>query len=357
MELVNSTALAARLHAVQIDPSFPRVGSITAKATWKISDTGQLSLDSEDPLPVFTADEETDLGLLPRDDFPRNDPVFEVILLGHAYGLGGDELVRQTVRLSVGPEARELTVFGDREWSAPGEDGRAELPTEITPLERVPLTWRQAYGGKVDVLIDHDAPVVVASPLNSEGRGFNADAPAQHLAAVMSCPDGFPVVPPRGFLPNIESAGSLIQSWDDEPTPVCWATLPLNSGLHVLRGVNGAEFAEGADPRVTPGFNHRAHPDWVIDVPLGAAEVRLEGVCREGLLRFELPSMRVMGDYVCGAKEGMLELVPQMMILLADERRFTLTYRANFNFDFEEGAERVLRLRLEDGWYGSEGER
>jgi hypothetical protein len=64
-----------------------------------------------------------------------------------------------------------------------------------------------------------------------------------------------------------------------------------------------------------------------------------------------------MGDYVCGAKEGMLELVPQMMILLADERRFTLTYRANFNFDFEEGAERVLRLRLEDGWYGSEGER
>ena len=266
-------------------------------------------------------------------------------------------MVRQTVRLSVGPQARELTVFGDREWPAPGEDGRAELPEKITPLERVPLTWGHAYGGKVDVLIDHEAPVIVASPLNSEGRGFNSSTPAQHLGEVMGCPDGFPVIPPRGFLPNIESPEELIQSWDDEPTPICWATLPLNSGLHVLRGINADEVAEGADPAVTPGFNHRAHPDWVIPLPDQAAEVRLEGVCREGLLRFELPRTRVVADYVCGAREGQLELVPQMMILFADERRMTLTYRANFNFDFEEGTERVLRVRLEDGWYAGEDTR
>jgi len=350
LDLVNRTPLSANLVVSELIPEAPRIGVLTAKATYRFDRSGHTELESESPIDLFDSDQEVELGLLPRDDLPRGDDVFEIILLGAAHPPGGRQVPAMRVGLSVGRVHREMAVFGDRSWVGHGSNAYVSRPQ---PFSRMPLTWDRAFGGSRELFVDVDSPVTVSDLANPAGRGFDPEPKAKGLADLMDCPPGFPVWERHRELPNLESMAEPIQGWDDAPSPVCWATVPLSSAFHILRAVEVDPDPDSDDPvTVTDRIHHRAHPDWIIDLPPPGALIAVQGLQPAGEIRFELPQLRVLADYVVGPRSGTLELVPQMLVLLPEEERFYLVFRSRFNVAFTKGEERAFRLRTEPGWYG-----
>lgn len=347
MELVNRTAVPAEATVTTgSDPEGPRVGLLTAKATFRLGEDGP-DLDTQDPFPLFEEDEETDLGLLPSDALPRRDPAFEVILLGAAYPPGGEAARSAAVRLTVGSRSRSLAVFGDRWWDA------GASATEPEPFDRMPLTWDRAFGGSVDAWFDEDTVVEVDDPVNPLGKGFDPWPPARRMAGALDSPESYPRIAHRRPLPNLESPDARIGSPEDDPEPACWATVPMEIGfsqirtLREVRDHGEVRDREAAEIRTY----HRAHPDWILDLPAAGAPVRMEGLSPDGTIAFPLPGLRVLADYVVGERTGSRELRPQMLVLLPEEGAFYLVYRTAFTVDPGPRTERSFRLRLEDGWF------
>lgn len=352
LELVNRTPLAVNLLVCEPRLEGPRLGILVAKATFTIPVDGPLMLDDQEPLPILDDDQETDLGLLPRDDLPREDDAFEVILLGKAHVPGGRSALRMPVRLQVGDVRRELAVHGDRLWQGQGKRARVG---EAAPFTTMPLTWARAFGGSCEVEVDHEAVVTVDDPRNPAGCGFDPEPRARHLGKLLEAPRGYPRLPEQRPLPNLEDPAAPIAAWDDAPRPACWATVPMTSYLHVERGMVPPPEPDSGKLVLTPGIHHRAHPDWVIARPQPAAPVVLEGAHPDGLLRFKLPELRVIADFQVGAVEGSDDLMPHSLMLLPEERRCVLVYRLLFDYPFADGQERTVRLRTEVGWYPAPG--
>ena len=344
MQLINSTCVPARLSVSRLFPATDRIGALVAKATFRMERGGPV-IEREEPYPIWDEDQETALGVLPRDDVPRRDPAFEVILLGVAHAPSGEPVTEQVVSLAVGHERRELVVVGDREW-------QERRISAAAPFSRMPLTWRRAFGGAREVEVDAGAFLTVTEPHNAHGRGFDP-APAAHgLGNALCSPPGYPVFDASRQLPNLEDPAARIQAWDDAPAPVCWAPVPLDSAIQARRSVAWMEEEGSAPVELLESAHHRAHPDWVIALPPAGVDIELHGLRPEGLITFKLPALRVFADYEVELRTGARELRPQVLVLLPEERRFYLVYRTSFTFPYP-GGERSMRLRVEDGWWQS----
>ena len=345
MELINATPLPARVFVSKLFRDSDRIGLLLAKATYRLT-AGGVELETQAPYPLFGEDQETELGLLPRDDFPRRDDAFEVVLLGAAHAAAGHAVERRTVALSVGDERRELTVFGDRRWEGDGDTHRIG-PAE--PFVRMPLTYERAFGGTVEVEIDEEAFVPVSDPRNPRGRGFNPEPVARSLCEALKAPAGYPRHAPTRSLPNVEDPTALICTWEDSPDPAGWGALPLASALQGMRSVSlPAEPQPGTLPSLNfhDGVFHRAHPTWVIDRPELDAEVTLTGLSpSHEVVAFRLPQLRVYADYVVGPRAGRCELEPHLLMLLPEVARLYLVFRFAFAFDYP-SRERSMRLRF-----------
>lgn len=347
MDLINRTPVVAEVLVGEVAQPF-RVGVVTAKATFRIG-AGGPELDGDRALPILHADQQTDLGLLPRDVIPRTDAAFEVMVLGAAYAPGGRPIAERTVALAVGSERRELTIVGDRVWESGPKGWRISRPA---PFTRMPISYDRAFGGTCEVLIDRDAPIDVSDPVNPRGRGFDPAPSVKAFAEQLRPPRGYPRYDTTRRLPNIEDPRARIRRWTDAPRPAGWGAVPVDTALHAQRATSPrpeARFGE-APAELTAGALHRAHPDWVIPRPAAGAEVSLEGLTPEPRLGFRLPAVRVVADYIAGAHTGTLELAPHALVLLPEERRFYLVYRAIFSVFYRPDEERCLRLRLLDGW-------
>jgi len=352
MILVNSTSLPAKVATSRLFPATDRIGTLVAKATFRIEPGGP-QLERQDPYPIWTDDQPTALGLLPRDDVPRRDPVFEVILLGVAHAPPGAQVPDRNVALAVGEERRELLVVGDRVWE---ERGGALRPSAPLRFSRMPLTWERAFGGSCEVEVDDGAFLTVSDPRNAGGCGFDPGPAARDLAKALRSPDGYPLFHQTRRLPNVEDPAAPVRAWDDAPAPVCWATVPPQSAIQAERSVAHIEEAGAAPVEMLESAYHRAPPAWVIGVPPSGAQVALHGLSPEGeIVSFALPALRVFADYVVGLRTGTRELAPQLLVLLPEERRFYIVYRHSFMFAYPSG-ERSMRLRVADGWWQSRGE-
>lgn len=348
MELVNQTAVPAdAVLSTGIPEDGPRIGVIVAKATFTVDPKGTVELDTQEPHPLYDSDEETELGLLPGDSLPRRDPAFEVILLGRAHAPGRRPVPSMTVRLTVGEVSRSIAVFGERSWGPDGWPGSPE------PFTTMPLVYGRAFGGTADIHLDDATSLEVQDPINPLGRGFDADTRAVEMARGLGVPEGYPLLAVDRGLPNLEDPNALIESPQDAPDPVGWATVPMGMGLGNLRHIRElTETGEVRDPRRAEiELYHRAHPSWVIGLPSAGAEVTMEGLTPKGHLGFRLPELRVVADYVLGDRSGTRELAPQMLVLLPEERRFYIVYRNAFTAEVEPEMERSFRLRLAEGWY------
>jgi hypothetical protein len=200
--------------------------------------------------------------------------------------------------------------------------------------------------------------------LNPHGRGFDAELMGLQLGQLLRAPAGFPVLVDHvRTLPNVESPSAVVTRPEDVPEPASWATLPLDVPLHAARKAPAL-----FDPPDTPpnaGENpaddpladvdpmlYRAHPDWILPVPAQAPQIRLENLVKDKpTLAFQLPNERIVIDYVLGGRSGSRALLPQMLVLLPDERRFYLLYRKPFTYSFVRGEERAFRIRVEAGWF------
>lgn len=346
MELTNTTPLVAEVRVGRRTSSGRRTGLVVAKATYRYDARGETYLDTESPLPLFCPDELTPLGLLPRDDLPRNDEAFEVSLLGCAHALGGRPTGCMTVSLTVAERARQIVVFGDREWIGQGAGARISDPA---PFMKMPLTWSRAFGGSCEVEVDVDSPALVSHD-NPEGLGFDPGPKVKELDDLLSCPAGFPRFDPRRRLPNLERPEALIREWDDTPEPVGWSPLLPSSGMQARRSYEVREDGERKVVVPTAGRLHRAHPDWVFDrAPPPLSPIVMEGLWPSGRVALRLPALRVCFDYVLGARTGTRDLALHALVLLPEEQRFCLVYRHAFEIDAPDGEERGARLRIEEG--------
>ena len=77
MDLINTSALPSRLDVAPQPKLDVRVGLLLAKATFRWDERLDLALDTQHPVSLWLADEPTPLGLLPRDDRPRDGDGFE----------------------------------------------------------------------------------------------------------------------------------------------------------------------------------------------------------------------------------------------------------------------------------------
>jgi hypothetical protein len=350
MQLVNQTPLAARVSVSRKDRSQERVGMVWAKATFRWADGQEPWLDSEAPFPLFDRDIETELGLLPQDNLPRPPKGFEVILLGAAHAPNAVPVTAMTVALSVGTVRRELLVFGDRLWRGKGVSATISAPE---PFVRMPLVYERAFGGTRDVLIDRDAVLRVSDPFNPLGRGFDPGPQVAPLAQLFKAPRPYPQYDERRALPNIEGPATRITHWEDAPRPACWSAMPMSFAEHALRCFALPEQPMRLPEKLIPRqLYHRAHPDWIIDAPEPGAMLLLQGLSPTGDVRFRFPALSALADYVMGSELGSWNMMPQMVVLLPEQRAFYIVYRHFFTATFPARVERSIRLRVEAGCLG-----
>lgn len=117
MQLVNQTpAIAEATVTSGIDEEGPRIGMLTAKLTYQFDNHGRTAIDTQNPIPLFAEDQETEFGLLPSDAAQRRDPAFEVVLAGAAHAPDGRPVEQMVVGLQVGGLTRYMVVTGERAW-------------------------------------------------------------------------------------------------------------------------------------------------------------------------------------------------------------------------------------------------
>ena len=344
MRFTNTTPLAAHLSIGRELPNGLRAGLVLAKATFTFDERGRLRLDDQDPMPLFDADKETPLGLLPRDNMPRNDAAFEVFLLGKAHAPFGKPVPHVRVGLTVGDTKRELDVYGNRFWVGTGPGAVLSAPE---PFLEMPLTYSRAFGGTADIEVDVDSPIEVTHPDNPEGVGFDLEPIAASLHAELNCPAGFPRYARERAVPNIEAVDSPLKHWSDTPEPELWSAVPLGSAIHNRRCFRVEGEGPTARVHVAPGHLHRAHPGWALPcAPAPSTAIRLEHLTRGGTIDLRFPSLEVHLDYVLGDRGGSRALAPRALVLLPEEHRITSLYSMTFQVDPPNRGHRSARLRI-----------
>jgi hypothetical protein len=345
MDLANPHPVPATLTVSEMPGFGRRVAIAVAKATFNIGG-GKAELEMQAPLELLPKDTPTPLGELPRDDLPRCDPVFEVVLLGQAHAPGGVPCPRMRVSMAVGSARRELLVSGDRRWE---RQRFRQRPGDPEPFTVMPLTLERAFGGTCAVEIDHESFLDLCDVRNPAGRGWDPTPDATALGKQLKSPKGYPRFDPERLLPNVERPDCPVTAWEDAPEPACWAPVPTASSIHALRLVQ-----DGPDgPQIGPGVFHRAHPDWVLPrAPEAEAKVEVRGVTDRGSWTFPLPRLGVEVDLHTDGVTRAIVLAPQLLALLPEESRCYLVYRGWVEVPPPDGEPRHARLRLTESWTG-----
>jgi hypothetical protein len=354
VQLVNHTPIPADLRVTYINRHTPnRRGFLTAKATFDLRG-GRAELDRDSPIEILDEPRDHVSGYIPQDVTVMNRDPFEVSLLGAVEAAEGEELDEARVTMEIGAVKRELDVLGDRVWND-------TTISEPAPFTTMPLTWERAFGGSGTIEIDDGAFLDAQHPANPLGRGFDLGKHARAYGEQLELPEGYPRYELVRRLPNLERPDARIRTPDDEPMPACWAPVPLECGVRMQPVLDRIDPSRAADdfgePRarrelIRSSLRH-AHPDWWIPRPARGDRIRVDGVTPDAI-DVELPALRVLGDYVVGRRSGTRELIPQSIIIFANERRMTITYQARFLVAYVVQQERCLRLRTEEGWYGGD---
>jgi hypothetical protein len=350
MELVNQTPVVADVRVATLEGTKHRYGLLVAKATFRVAPDGSTQLDGQQPFPLFDEDEPTEFGALPHDDVPRRDRKLEVIVLGQAHGTGRAQML---VELAVGNYRQSVLVSGDRWWISAQAGGQHSEPQ---PFKTMPMTWDRAFGGSAECWIDAESVIDLEHPMNKYGRGFDAAKLAEDVGKAFASPAGYPRLRPDyvRMLPNLEHPRTAIRRFADEPRAYCWATMPTDIGAHLQRAHDHmAHYKTGLSQQdMLTMVYHRAHPDWILDIPPIDTVVALSGMTAGPRFAFRIPRLRILADYELGERTGVRELEPQLLLLLPEQSRFYLVYRHFFTIEeLAKDTKRSWRLRLAEGWF------
>ena len=296
--------------------------TVVVKGTYDIV-PGARPSRSPAPLPIVPADQYLgDPGktsVVYESDFCPFKPSTDIVLVGSAHAPGGKAVPFLDVTLQVGDLKKTLRVFGNRRWKF----GRLSLSPKMTrpePFTKMPIIYERAFGGA-----DPGGPrrkKVFWERRNPIGAGFAIRHSRKWI-------HGRPA-------PNIEDPAHLIRSWRSKPQPQGFGFIG-RSWMPRLKfgGTYDDAWKEKRCPLLPGDFDERyfqgAHPDLVAPDHLAGDEpVALIHLSPAGDLRFTLPGDRIEVSARIGRKDyirlGRLDTV----VLLADEGKLILVWRALF---------------------------
>jgi hypothetical protein len=244
-------------------------------------------------------------------------PTTDVLLLGSAQAPGGRSTTQMDVSLVAGPVHKTVRVFGDRVWE---RSGARHVISQPMPFDTVPLVWERAFGGT-----DRAGFEPRAEARNPVGAGYRARDGEKEL-------DGLP-------LPNLEDPEHGVGSWKDTPppagfAPICGHWEPRRS----FAGTYDERWRQQRAPLLPKDFDPRfcqvAPPGLVAPgyLPAGTP-IQVRGVTPSGVLRFQLPPVRVEVTYVLGGASQVRPANLDTVMIEPDENRLVLVWRAALRCD------------------------
>lgn len=201
----------------------------------------------------------------------------DVVVLGDA--VAPKPQTHLLVEIQVGNLQKKIGVIGDRQWL---KQAIGYAMSDITPFERMPMVYENAFGGWDKRHENTDYHGFEAR--NTAGKGYyRTDVP--HVEVPM-------------YLPNLEDPDALIQSIDDRPEPVgCGFTLPHWRPRVSYAGTYDAAWELERSPLLPRDFDRRffnaASTGMVADrYFVGNETVTIKNMTETGLLQFALPRAR-----------------------------------------------------------------
>jgi hypothetical protein len=316
VKLENGTSLAAELFSGPTEET--ELGcALLLKATYEIREGG-LEPVKEAPWPIHLEPLETPYGTFPGEVASRK-PKTDLIVLGRAKAPGGEAVRQMTVSVSLGAFRHTLAVFGDRVWERAATGLK---PTEPRPFREIPITWANAYGGKVASPV-FDMP----NTDNPVGKGFFLEEREADGVA----------------LPNVEDPNALIRSPKDVPRPVGWAPYPLAGGVRMakLRGADGTPLPFDV---VEPFVMGWAHPDLIVETPAVGTRIEVQGLSAEGTIAAAVPACPARAVLVLDEEERKLSPRLDTLVVQAEERRLVVRWRAAAKFEMRPREVRLVRI-------------
>jgi len=269
-----------------------------------------LELDVEQPKPALSdvyCGPPGKSGLRVEGQTAFTRPATDITVAGHARALNDEPVPQLRVTVSVGPCLQQALIVGDRMWDAGISSPR--------PFVAMPLVWERAFGGSV---YDADGMLAANEPRNPVGRGFWPDeavAGGQLLPNIEDPREPFngpPARPaPMGFgpiarwwQPRSGYAGTYDEAWINERAPL-W---PVDFNE---RFFCAAPLALQATPHLR-----------------GAEPVILEGLHRDGVLRFRLPAARMIARFRFRGRDVRRAMTLDAVCIEPDTGHITLIHRA-----------------------------
>jgi hypothetical protein len=367
MNLRGPSATAIQLSARDIQGRF--ILSVLLKRTYSISGSGECVLDPT-LTPLYDEPRYADDDLILEDDLDLwpIKPQTDVVVRGHVYNHPGKATFMAGI--AVGPTKKLIAVFGDRRCTM-GQGGRV-LFSEPTVVEKLPLSYALAYGGRDSVAEEaygnpveilgrfmppgtDPATIAAASPFfyprNPGGRGYLVEATRASVG--------------RLVLPNLEHPSDLLSPeriaagetnrWAYQPIPASlgwldYGAFPRLAWLGVLPehedigdprklgevrfGYCAPDILQDQDPPDPPSFEGVQGASLGLRAPhlKGGEPVELLNLTQpRETLRFRLPAKRP-DLYVDGREGELLPTEPPVMhsvVVEPDGRRVTIVWRGS----------------------------
>jgi hypothetical protein len=254
-------------------------------------------------------------------------PGTDVLLFGHAYGPRGKSAMLVEVSLNVGPIRKRVAVFGDRRWSG------TVLPKIVgpEPFSKISLVWERAYGGTET--LPGTPSRVDADDRNPVGVGFRSRRSSARIDGTR--------------LPNLENPDQLIGSPSDQPAPAGFGAVSPHWKPRVsFAGTYDAQWQESRAPYLPLDFDERflqtAPADQQVPGYLkGGEPVEIAGASQSGILRFTIPERRIDVHFHLHSSDETRPANLDSVVILPDENRLTLVWRAALACD-----KRLLHVRV-----------
>lgn len=270
-------------------------------------------------LPFVTADTFTGepgfSATLWETDFAFRKPKCDVVVQGAAYAPGGKPATQVQVGLRVGQWSKSFNVIGHREWVVVGPSISATRPH---PFTRQVFNYDTAFGGVDRSNPDDPKPPAYAD--NPSGRGYASPKNQSRIS-------GMP-------LPNTEELGTPITSPYENYRPMALGPLTRSVARRLkYGGTYDKNWEDNIFPFLPPDFDERYYQqvgeDQQIAPPAPHTEIVLLNLTPNGREGFRLPDTRLPLRIFRGRDTAFNEtLLPDSVLIDPEERRFSLTWRA-----------------------------
>jgi hypothetical protein len=315
----NRTPHRAALAFAQ-DPDGRDVAVALLKATWRFSTRGGIPVPVGDAqaLPVWVGDryggDPAESPLQFASDVTCNKRGCDVAIVGYAYGLGRRE---STAGFRIGTLEKAVRVHGRR--SVAHVLNRFAVGQAQT-FEKISVGYESAYGG---VWQGPDGKLLPC-PTNPVGKGAHCPeqgGEAPHLEApnhpylgpsqAGSEPAALGFVP-AGWQQRARFAGTFDQDWMTNRRPL----LPKDFDLR---------------------FYNTVAQDQVLQAGLrGGEELLLIGLHPQAQqLRLTIPRFSCTAEFVVKSSSGRIPMVADTLLVLPDEEKLAITFRASYPMDVD----------------------